>query len=33
LPLLLDALQGPEAIDTTLPGTTTTVYEGLTHCL
>ncbi len=33
LPLLLDALQGPQAIDTTLPGTTTTVYEGLTHCL
>ncbi len=30
---LLDTLQGPQAIDTMLPGTTTTVYDGLTTCL
>lgn len=33
LPRLLATLQGPEAIDTVLPGTATTVYEGLTTCL
>ncbi|MCF7752267.1 hypothetical protein KQ945_16020 [Bacillus subtilis subsp. subtilis] len=33
LPVLLDTLQGQEAIDTVLPGTATTVYEGLTTCL
>ena len=33
LPLLLGTLQGQDAIDTALPGTRTTVYEGLTTCL
>lgn len=33
LGVLLDTLQGPEAIDARLPGTHTTVYEGLTGCL
>lgn len=33
LPLLLNTLQGQDAIDTALPGTSTTVYEGLTTCL
>ncbi|MEG2802581.1 hypothetical protein [Stenotrophomonas sp.] len=32
-PQLLATLQGAEAIDTVLPGTGTTVYEGLTGCL
>ncbi len=33
LPLLLDTLHGQDAIDALLPGTSTTVYEGLTTCL
>lgn len=33
LALLLETLQGYEAINTALPGTSTTVYEGLTDCI
>lgn len=33
LPLLLDTLQGDAALDATLPGTTLSVYQGLTDCL